>query len=249
MDEPTSSLTITESNKLLAVIDDLKADGIAVIFISHRLGEVEQCADRVVVLRDGKLAGELSRHEIKHDAMISLMIGRTLSELYNPPAGPRGPVMLRLQDLRTRANPDTPVTLDIHAGEILGLAGLIGAGRTELALAVFGIDLALGGSVEIDGQPFDARTPRKAIDRGLFLVPEDRKQSGLILEFPVEQNISLASLAAIARFGLVDHQAERMRANDQRQKLSIKTPDVRNIAADLSGGNQQKIVLAKWLIR
>ncbi len=248
MDEPTSSLTLRESDNLLNVIADLKAAGISIIFISHRLSEVEQCADRVVVLRDGRIAGELARDEIGHDAMIRLMIGRNLSELYTPPGKARSSARLRISGMRTAAKPDALVSMDVHAGEILGLAGLMGAGRTELALALFGIDEALGGSVVLDGQPFDRPTPAKAIERGLFLVPEDRKESGLILDFPIEQNISLASLSAIAQFGLIDTDIERHRAIDQRQKLSIKAPNVGATASDLSGGNQQKIVLAKWLI-
>ncbi len=247
MDEPTSSLTLSETARLLSVIEALKRDGIAVIFISHRLNEVEQCADRVVVLRDGRVAGRLAKGEITHDAMIRLMIGRDLKTLYQPPARPRGEPVLRFERLRTTAHPDVEVTLDVCAGEILGLAGLVGAGRTELARAAFGIDPAAGGAITLAGRRLVRHGPEDAIAAGLFLVPEDRKQSGLILEFSIAANIALPSLGSLARFGLVGAERERALAEDQRRRLAIKTPDVGRLATELSGGNQQKIVLAKWL--
>ncbi len=153
MDEPTSSLTIAETNRLLGVVRDLKASGVAVIFISHRLHEVEQCTDRVVVLRDGRVAGYLDRASTTHDAMIRLMIGRDLKALYTPPAEPPGPVVLDLVDVRTTTYPKRPVSLSVHAGEILGLAGLVGAGRTELARTLFGIDPLVGGTLRLNGKP------------------------------------------------------------------------------------------------
>ncbi|MGF1623874.1 MAG: sugar ABC transporter ATP-binding protein [Alphaproteobacteria bacterium] len=247
MDEPTSSLTLSETARLLSVIAALKAEGIAVIFISHRLNEVEKCADRVVVLRDGRVAGRLARREITHDAMIRLMIGRDLKALYQAPNCLRGEPVLHFEGLRTQANPDVPVDLDVFSGEILGLAGLVGAGRTELARAAFGIDATTGGAILLSGRRLQRHAPRDAIAGGLFLVPEDRKQSGLILEFPIADNISLPSLHALSRFGLVRREREIARAKEQRTRLGIKTPDVMRLATELSGGNQQKIVLAKWL--
>jgi ribose transport system ATP-binding protein len=247
MDEPTSSLTLSETRTLLSVVADLKRQGIAVVFISHRLGEVEVVADRVVVLRDGQLAGRLARNEITHDAMIRLMIGRDLKSLYTPPAAPPGRPLLSLCNVRTAANPLSTASFDIRAGEILGLAGLIGAGRTELAEAVFGVGGRIGGEVLIDGEPLVARAPSDAIAAGLYLVPEDRKRAGLILDFPVVENITLANLPAFTRRMLVSRGAEVKAAEIQRRNLSIKTPDVRRAAQEMSGGNQQKIVLAKWL--
>ncbi|MEZ5669930.1 MAG: sugar ABC transporter ATP-binding protein [Alphaproteobacteria bacterium] len=247
MDEPTSSLTIAETKRLLAVIADLKAHGIAVIFISHRLNEVEECADRVVVLRDGRVAGALSRGEIAHDTMIRLMIGRDLKALYDPPRVARGDPVLQIQGLRTQANPHAAVDLDVHAGEILGLAGLVGAGRTELARAAFGIDPSRGGAIVLGGRRLAGHSPDEAIAAGLFLVPEDRKQSGLVLDFTIMANIALPDLPSLARGGLVQRRLERERADAQRKRLAIKTPDVLRLANELSGGNQQKIVLAKWL--
>ncbi len=247
MDEPTSSLTITETNRLLEIIADLKRSGVAVIFISHRLHEVEQCADRVVVLRDGAVVGELDRAAIKHDVMIRLMIGRDLKTLYTPPAAPAGAPVLELHGLATPTYPERSVTLNLRGGEILGLGGLVGAGRTELARVIFGIDPPASGGLRMGGQAITIRAPRDAIDRGIYLVPEDRKKSGLILEDSIAENISLASLQAYARANLVSGTAEHDNAEVQRKSLRIKTPDVETRTGSLSGGNQQKVVLGKWL--
>ena len=247
MDEPTSSLTIAETERLLRVIDALKADGVSVIFISHRLAEVERCADRVVVLRDGRVAGELQRGDIGHAAMIRLMIGRELKGNYIEPARPPGDAALEIDAVCTGSYPGRQVTLHVRQGEILGLAGLVGSGRTELARAVFGIDPLLAGSVRVAGRPVAAGSPRAAIDCGLYLVPEDRKRSGLLLDVPIAENVSLPNLRAFARRGLVAVAAERDNAERQKRSLGIRAPSVATAAGVLSGGNQQKVVLAKWL--
>ncbi|HKP25154.1 MAG TPA: sugar ABC transporter ATP-binding protein [Dongiaceae bacterium] len=247
MDEPTSSLTASETARLLGVIADLKANGVSVIYISHRLQEVERCADRVLVLRDGKTVGHLRQGEIEHDKMIRLMIGRDLKSLYIPPAGPPRDVALDLKGVRTAAFPAQTVDLALRAGEILGLAGLVGSGRTELARAVFGIDRTLGGEVVLHGKPVEITEPRGAIGRGLYLIPEDRKQCGLLLDFTVAENISLANLPAYARASIIQGDAETRNADQQKSKLRIKVPTVATQTSSLSGGNQQKVVLAKWL--
>jgi ribose transport system ATP-binding protein len=247
MDEPTSSLTLTETRTLLKVIADLKAEGIAVIYISHRLGEVEECADRVFGLRDGQVAGELSRSEINHDAMIRLMIGRDLKSLYTPPSRPAGTPILSLRGVKIAATPNGHVDLELRSGEILGVAGLVGAGRTELAEAIFGIGTVTAGEIRLADRVFRAKTPSEAIAAGLYLVPEDRKRTGLILESAITENISLADLRAMVRNGLVSERLQVTRAEAQREKLGIKVNDVRRNAAELSGGNQQKVVLGKWL--
>ncbi len=247
MDEPTSSLTITETNRLLAVIADLKASGVAVIFISHRLNEVEHCADRVVVLRDGEVVGTLDRADIRHDTMIRLMIGRDLKTVYTPPAAPPTDVVLDLVALETPAYPGNPVSLGLRGGEILGLGGLVGAGRTELARVIFGIDAPAAGGLRMAGAPVAIRSPRDAITRGIYLIPEDRKKSGLILEDSITENISLPNLSAFATGALVNSGAERRNAEAQRKALRIKTPTVGTRAGSMSGGNQQKVVLGKWL--
>jgi ribose transport system ATP-binding protein len=247
MDEPTSSLTSSETARLLKVIAELKAAGVSVIFISHRLNEVEQCADRVVVLRDGAVVGALSKGEITHDAMIRLMIGRDLRSLYIPPQRPAGAPVLEVTGLRTSAHAGEEIDLALRGGEILGMAGLVGAGRTELACAIFGVDRRVAGTMRLDGTGIDVAAPRDAIDRGIFLVPEDRKRSGLVLEQSVTENISLANLKAFASGLLVRSSAERRNATEQRTAMNIKAASIDTIVGTLSGGNQQKVVLAKWL--
>jgi len=247
LDEPTSSLTVTETNRLLKIIADLKAAGVSVIFISHRLQEVERCADRVIVLRDGRKVGELTGAEIEHEAMIRLMIGRDLKSLYIPPKAPPGAEALALTQLRTSAFPDKTVDLTVREGEILGLAGLVGSGRTEVARVVFGIDRQAGGEIRLKGEPVRIAEPREAIARGIFLVPEDRKQFGLLLDVSISQNISLPDLASYAKAWLIKPAQEDANAERQKGRLNIKTPNVGVVAGALSGGNQQKVVLAKWL--
>ncbi len=247
MDEPTSSLTLTETARLLSVMEDLRRDGVSIIFISHRLNEVKSCVDRVVVLRDGRMVGALDRDAARPDAMIRLMIGRDLKSLYIPPQVAPGAPALEIEDFRTTAFPDHPVSLTLRRGEILGLAGLIGAGRTELARAVFGIDRPVTGTIRIDGKRVFIDRPRAAIDRGLYLVPEDRKQAGLHLDFSLTENISLPDLRRYAPGMLINSASEAKNAETQKRRLNIKAFDVATGAGTLSGGNQQKIVLAKWL--
>lgn len=247
MDEPTSSLTISETERLLEVVADLKAHGIAVIFISHRLGEIMTCADRVVVLRDGRTVGQLARNELSHAAMIRLMIGRDLKTMYAPPMRPQQQGGCDIAGLVTSAFPDRQIDLSVRRGEILGLAGLVGAGRTSLARAVFGIDPLLGGEIRIDNASVGVASPRDAIRQGIYLVPEDRKKSGLVLELPIRENVTLANLPDYARVGLVNSVAEREVAKEQARSLSIKAPSIDVEAVTLSGGNQQKVVLGKWL--
>ena len=247
MDEPTSSLTLQETDRLLQVINELKAEGVSIIYISHRLGEVKQCARRVVCLRDGRIVGELDGPQIAHDAMIRLMIGRDLKALYNPPSVTPSQHGCDLVGVVTKDFPDHRVDLSVRHGEILGLAGLVGSGRTSLARAIFGIDPIVGGEILLDGAKVTPASPRAAIRQGIYLVPEDRKRAGLIVDMPVVENITLASLLDYARMLLVDRSAEYYVSKTQRDRLSIKTPGDLTQVVTLSGGNQQKVVLAKWL--
>lgn len=247
LDEPTSSLTVTETERLLRVIASLKAEGVGVVFISHRLGEVKHCADRVVVLRDGRVVVELPREEVRPETMIRHMIGRELRTLYNPPARQPGDKIIEVVDLRLSGRPERGVTLDVREGEIVGLAGLVGSGRTELARALFGIEPPVSGEIRIAGEPVAIPSPRAAIAKGIYLVPEDRKRSGLVLDFSVCENVSLASLHALASRGILDPAGETRLASRWRDDLAIRCPDTRVKALSLSGGNQQKVVLAKWL--
>jgi len=247
LDEPTSSLPLTETGKLLEVIRSLKAQGIAVIFISHRLAEVEQVCDRVIVLRDGHLVGTLERDEIDHDTMVRLMIGRDLRAAYAAPGQARGRVVLAARGVCSSAFPAGGVDLEVHAGEILGLAGLVGSGRTEFARVVFGIDPPVAGEMLLDGEPIRCPCSADAVSRGIFLVPEDRKIAGLLLDMTVAENVSLPNLRAFASNGLVSREAERRQAERSRAELGIRAPTVTTRTSALSGGNQQKVVLAKWL--
>ena len=251
MDEPTSSLTLQETDRLLAVTRDLRDEGVSVIYISHRLGEITQIADRVVALRDGANAGELSGEEITHDRMVSLMVGRDLERVKAPP--PQGVLerFVGVRNLRTRRYPNHAISFDIGRGEILGFAGLVGAGRSEVAQALFGVEPALEGTISIGGsEPLTIRSAQAAINNGIYLVPEDRRETGLLLDWPIRDNISLPMLKRNSIGGplqLVDRARETQIAQEQKASLGIKTPDVATRAGNLSGGNQQKVVLGKWL--
>ncbi len=255
MDEPTSSLTETETRTLFGVINDLKQQGVSILYISHRLKEIEQIADRAVVLRDGKNSGELQKADIKPDALIKLMVGRELKQLHQRHAGGKAPAidgqgLLRLENLRwSHEQPAAGISLGVAAGEIVGLAGLVGAGRTELAEVLFGVRPLLGGSIRLCGKPYHPRDPRGAMRAGLFLVPEDRRLQGLLLGDSVRNNVCLATLEARQRFGLILQQAERTICQEKVKQLNIRTPTIGQTVGLLSGGNQQKVVLAKGLVR
>ncbi|HCU87014.1 MAG TPA: D-xylose ABC transporter ATP-binding protein [Verrucomicrobiales bacterium] len=247
MDEPTSSLSQRETENLFTVIKDLRARGVSVIYISHRLGEVKELADRVTVLRDGENAGDLERAEIDHDAMVSLMVGRDLSAFYqHTPREPEDTV-LRVDGLRTPVHPRHELSFEVRAGEIVGVAGLVGAGRTEMLQTLFGVTPAVGGTIEMDGQPVDPQNPIEAIGAGIALAPEDRKQQGIILEMAVRENMSLPSLRRDQRNGFLNRQKEADITAEMIEQMRIKTPNAEQVVRFLSGGNQQKVVLGKWL--
>ena len=248
MDEPTSSLTLTETARLLEVCKELRSEGVSIIYISHRLGEIIEIADRVVALRDGANAGELPREKITHDAMVGLMVGRELARFKLPHHAAILERFVAVKNLRTRRYPTQTVSFDIGRGEILGFAGLVGAGRSEVAQALFGVEPGLEGTMSIGGGEFFlAKTASQAIAHGVFLVPEDRRKTGLLLDWPIRDNISLPALKRDARGGFVNLAKEKQIADEQKIALQIKAPNVEARAGNLSGGNQQKVVLAKWL--
>ncbi|WP_127104977.1 sugar ABC transporter ATP-binding protein [Pararhodobacter zhoushanensis] len=247
LDEPTSSLTLSETERLLQVVCDLRARGAAVLFITHRLSEIEAVADRVVGLRDGRNAGGLPRDDITRDAMVRLMIGRDVKRVCQPLDHAPGKPVLEARGIRTEAFPERDVDLTLHGGEILGLAGLVGAGRSELARVLFGIDGARGGTITVNGHPLARQSVAEAIAAGVCLVPEDRKGQGLLLDFPICDNIALPSLSRLAPGGRLRPRAETALAEASRERLHIKASNLRRAVAELSGGNQQKVVLAKWL--
>ena len=252
MDEPTSSLTAGESAALFRIIVQLRSENIGIIYISHRMDEVLHLADRITVLRDGALVGDLARAEASVDRIVQMMVGRELTGQYFPLKAARAasdlaahPV-LEVKDLVVPGAP-AGVSFVARRGEILGFAGLIGSGRTELMEALFGAAPATAGTMTLDGKPYAPRTTRDAIDRGVYLAPEDRKRHGLVLPMSVAQNTSLPGINGYNRWGWLDRATERRVANAEVARLRIRTPSIRQRMDNLSGGNQQKVVLGKWL--
>ena len=247
MDEPTSSLTLAETARLHGVVAALRAHGVAITYITHRLAEVPAVADRAVVLRDGANAGTLSREELTHDNIIRLMVGRDIAPEYG--AGDRHQRRddFMVAGLRTQRYPHHAVSFGVGRGEILGVAGLIGAGRSEVARAIFGIEPPIAGTITFESAPLKISGPDDAIRRGIFLVPEDRRSAGLVVDASVRENVSLPALRRYARHGIVSDVAERQAAAAVCSKLQVKARSLEVNAATLSGGNQQKVVLAKWL--
>lgn len=249
MDEPTSSLSAGETEKLFDVIRELRSHKVSIIYISHRLGEVKLLSDRVTVFRDGTNAGELTGNEITHDAMVKLMVGREISQYYPHTPRPLGDVMLKVSGLVTQANPDHALDFQVRQGEIVGIAGLVGAGRTEMLDALFGVVPYLKGEIRVANQQVSINTPKQAIQLGIALVPEDRKNRGLILEMDIQANSSLASLAQHAHMaGFRNVAKEYADSMEMIEKLGTRTPSVLQTVGFLSGGNQQKVVLGKWLL-
>jgi ribose transport system ATP-binding protein len=242
-------LTLTETEQLLKIVNDLRAQGVGIVYISHRLSEVIGIADRVVAMRDGQNAGDLSKNEITHDNMVRLMVGRDLKR--NAPSASSKAVRdcLIVEDLKTARYPGKSVSFEVKAGEVLCLAGLVGAGRSEVVQAIFGTDPALAGKVSLEGVTVESGDPRKAIDSGICLVPEDRRGVGLIVEWSVKSNITLPGLDRFAHLGLVSGKAESEAASIQSKTLGVKTPTVEGIVGNLSGGNQQKVVVGKWMLQ
>ncbi|HEV2330087.1 MAG TPA: sugar ABC transporter ATP-binding protein [Verrucomicrobiae bacterium] len=248
MDEPTSSLTLAETTRLLDLVCDLSKEGVSVIYISHRLAEIEQCADRVVVLRDGKNAGELGPDEATHDEVVNLMIGREIKSYYVHSEGPKTSGFFKVRNASSTLYPDKNVSFDAARGEILGFAGLVGAGRSEIARAIAGMDRCPVKKIVLDGRTISIATPRDAIEEGIYLVPENRRTEGLIVEMCVRENSTLPSLRNFSRLGLISRKREREASERQVDSLRIKTRGVEARVLNLSGGNQQKVVLGKWLM-
>jgi ribose transport system ATP-binding protein len=248
MDEPTAALTDRETDALFALIAKLKAEGVSFVYISHRLEELPRIADRITVLRDGRAIETRPAPAMPQGDLIRLMVGRAL-EAHFPelPAVPaEAPLRLSVRDLRAASNVNG-VSFDVRAGEIVGLAGLVGAGRTEIVRAIAGADVATGGSVAVDGRELRARSPHAAIDAGIAFITEDRKAQGLVLGMTVRENTTLAHLASYSRGPFVDRAAEVAVTDREIAELSIRTPSSEQTVRNLSGGNQQKVVLAKWL--
>jgi inositol transport system ATP-binding protein len=256
MDEPTSALSEAEVARLFEIVRELRAQGLGIVFVTHRLDEVLQICDRATVLRDGRLVGTRDVAEVTVDDLIRMMVGRSAAELFTAlPAREVGEVVLEVagitrrgKRLESRATVLDQVSLSVRRGEILGLAGLMGSGRTELARAIFGADRIDRGAIRVEGHPVRIASPEDAIRAGIGLVPEDRKQQALFLALAVRTNLSLAALGRLVRrFGWVDERAEEDLVERYRESLNIRMASPDQLVGNLSGGNQQKVVLARWL--
>lgn len=245
LDEPTAPLTTNEVDILFSLIKKLKEQGVTIIYISHRLNEVFDIADRVTVLRDGNKIATHSIEEITRDSLIKEMVGRSISDEYPARNCPIGEPILKVDDLY--GNGAHHVSFELHKGEVLGLAGLVGAGRTETARMIFGADPLTTGTIELDGETVHISSPKKAVELGVALVPEDRKSHGALLDLSISDNMSLAILPRLSKLGVINKSAERKVVDEHIEKLRVKTPSPNQKVKNLSGGNQQKVILGKWL--
>lgn len=246
MDEPSAPLTNAEVESMFKVCELLKSKGVSIIYISHRLDEIYRLSDRIVVLRDGEYVKTLITKDSVVDELIHLMVGRDLKESY-PPRKPciKEEIVLDLQNVT--GNGDKEINLQIKKGEVLGLGGLVGAGRTELAQMIFGDVRKTSGKIVFKGKEIDPKTPREAIDFGIALVPEDRKRHGALLGVSIKNNINMPIYKKISRFSVIDSKQELETAQKYKEELLIKTPSLNQLVKNLSGGNQQKVILGKWL--
>jgi ribose transport system ATP-binding protein len=246
MDEPTSALTESEIGQLFAMIGSLKKTGVSIVYISHRLDEIFHVGDRVTILLDGRYVGTFGINDLTRPELVRLMVNREIKEQFPKVRVPRRDEKLRVEQL-TRAGELRDVSFSLYGGEVLGVAGLLGSGRTELARAIFGLDAIDSGAVIVNGQPEPNLNPRRAVKLGLGYLTEDRKNQGLILRLSVKENILLASLDRLSKFGVLDPATESATAEKYVEDLRIKTPGIDQQVVNLSGGNQQKVVLSKWL--
>jgi putative multiple sugar transport system ATP-binding protein len=255
LDEPTAALQEADADRLLDLMLELKAQGVTQIIISHKLNEIARVADRITVIRDGTSVSTLSKDEISEDRIIRDMVGRDMAHRYPERNNHPGEILFEVEDWscwhpeQTGRQMIKGVSLNVRKGEIVGIAGLMGTGRTELAMSIFGRSYgkAHQGQVRMNGKPVDVSTVTKAIDAGISYVTEDRKVLGLVLDEPILKNISLANLAGIATRSVLDKRREAQVAEGYRKQLAIRTPGVQQKVVNLSGGNQQKVVLSKWL--
>jgi rhamnose transport system ATP-binding protein len=247
LDEPTACLSEKETQILFDALRSLRAQGVGILYISHRLDELSTIADRVTVLRDGAAVAIRSMSEVSPQELIQLMVGRDLSAVFPKRHTPLGPVVFELRALKRAGTQGSGVSLSLRSGEILGLAGLVGAGRSGLAKTIFGLTPADSGEILLHGKVVRVRNPAEAIRHGIGYLPEDRPRHGIIPQMPVHANITLASLGALMRRGSMDFQGERKIAAGYVRRFSIKTPTIFSAVATLSGGNQQKVVLSRWL--
>ena len=248
LDEPTASLSKDDADNLLRVVRELRANGVGMIYISHRLEELPQIADRVTVLRDGSTIASRDMTEVNREQLIQMMVGRELSAVFPKRVVSLGDTVLELRDVGCRASGMNGVNLSVRAGEIVGLSGLMGAGRSELARVIFGLTPADAGEILVRGVRVRIGSPADAIAHGIAYVPEDRRRHGVVLDMPVSENITLAALTNLTHFGAFDFGRERELARDYTQRLGVKAASIRSLVSTLSGGNQQKVALSRWLV-
>ena len=246
MDEPTSSLTEKETAMLLDIIHKLRDEGVAIVFISHRMNEIFEIADEIAVMRDGQMVKQLSAEGTQEKDVIAAMVGRDVQDLFVKAEAPIGDVALEVVGLSTKSLLKD-ISFKVHAGEIVGFAGLVGAGRSEVMRAVFGIDPRETGEIRVHGKPVRIESTVDALRAGLGFVPEDRKEQGLILKMSVRHNTSIAALSSVAKGWFIDRGAENALSDEYVAKLRVKTPSNEQKVMNLSGGNQQKVVIAKWM--
>src|SRR5918995_2227557 len=251
LDEPTTALSSRETERLFALVRQLRAEGIALVYISHRMAEVYELSDRVAVLRDGTYVGTLTRDELTAEALVKMMVGRDLSSFYkkeHDPHGSRGPVILEVKGITDGGRRVKPASFQLHEGEVLGIAGLVGSGRTELARLIYGADPKAGGEVLLGGQPVNITRPKEALDRGLAYLTEDRKRLGLFLDMSCGENINIGVIDRDARgYGILNLAAAAKRSEKAFQALRVRAASPLVTVGSLSGGNQQKVLLSRWL--
>jgi rhamnose transport system ATP-binding protein len=248
LDEPTASLSKEDTDNLFRVVRELREHGVGMIYISHRLEELPVIADRVTVLRDGNTIATREMADVNREQLIQMMVGRELSAVFPKRAVPLGDTVLELRGVGCTSSGVSDISLSVRAGEIVGLSGLVGAGRSELARTIFGLTPADRGEILVRGRRVRIGSPADAIAHGIAYVPEDRRRHGVVLEMPVSENVTLAALGNLSRFGALDFRRERELAADYTRRLGVKTASIRSLVSTLSGGNQQKVALSRWLL-
>ncbi len=246
-DEPTAPLTDVEIKVLFNLIQELKKEGKVILYVSHRMNEIFEISDEIVVLKDGGFVGTFTTAETSEPELIKAMVGRDIGDTYSGLTRNKviGDVVLEVKNLKTAAIRD--VSFKLHAGEILGFAGLVGAGRTETVRAIFGADAVLGGEIYLNGKQVQFKAPKDAIDNGVLLCPEDRKEQGLVMWRSIKDNIAMPSIDKLSKSIFVDQKAVSALADQAVEDFSIKTPTINKMVSELSGGNQQKVILGRWI--
>jgi ABC-type sugar transport system ATPase subunit len=247
LDEPSAVLSQEELDRLFALVRQLRQESTLILYISHRLDEVFEVADRITVLKDGQLIGTVRPQEADQNQLIKMMVGRTLGEIYPSRQPPGREVMLEVNGL-AKAGAFSDISFSLRRGEILGMSGLVGSGRTQVARCIFGAEPFDAGEIRLEGRPVHPRSPRDAVREGIALLTEDRKRDGLVLSCTIRDNASMASFESLSRWGIIHRREQEARVREKVQELDIRPPLIDRLARQLSGGNQQKVVLAKWLM-